>query len=61
MWDLPRPRIESVSPAVAGGFFTTERAITETPYVLNKMTILYIPFWNVLFHLTVYLEHHFML
>ena len=24
MWDLPRPGIESVSPALAGGFFTTE-------------------------------------
>ena len=23
-WDLPRSRIESVSPALAGGFFTTE-------------------------------------
>ena len=23
MWDLPRPGIESVSPALAGGFFTT--------------------------------------
>ena len=24
MWDLPRPGIEPVSPALAGGFFTTE-------------------------------------
>ena len=24
MWDLPGPGIESVSPALAGGFFTTE-------------------------------------
>ena len=24
MEDLPRPRIEPVSPALAGGFFTTE-------------------------------------
>ena len=24
MWDLPRPRIEPVFPALAGGFFTTE-------------------------------------
>ena len=24
MWDLPRLGIESVSPALAGGFFTTE-------------------------------------
>ena len=23
MWDLPRPRLESVSPALAGGFLTT--------------------------------------
>ena len=24
MWDLPRPGIKPVSPALAGGFFTTE-------------------------------------
>ena len=24
MWDLPRPGIEPVSPALGGGFFTTE-------------------------------------
>ena len=24
MWDLPRPGIKSMSPALAGGFFTTE-------------------------------------
>ena len=24
MWDLPDPGMEPVSPAVAGGFFTTE-------------------------------------
>ena len=24
MWDLPRPGIELVSPALAGGFLTTE-------------------------------------
>ena len=24
MWDLPRPRVERVSPALAGGFFITE-------------------------------------
>jgi len=24
MWDLPRSEIEPVSPALAGGFFTTE-------------------------------------
>ena len=24
MWDLPGPGIEPVSPALAGGFFTTE-------------------------------------
>ena len=24
MWDLPRPRIKPVSPALAGGFFTTK-------------------------------------
>ena len=26
MWDLPRPGIEPVSPALAGGIFTTEPA-----------------------------------
>ena len=25
-WDLPRPGIKPVSPALAGGFFTTEPA-----------------------------------
>ena len=25
MWDLPRPGIKPMSPALAGGFFTTER------------------------------------
>jgi len=24
MWDLPRPGMEPMSPALAGGFFTTE-------------------------------------
>ena len=24
IWDLPRPGMESMSPALAGGFFTTE-------------------------------------
>ena len=31
MWDLPRPRIEPVTPAFAGGFMTTEPP-GEAPY-----------------------------
>ena len=27
MWDLPRPGIEPMSPALAGGFFTTESPV----------------------------------
>ena len=39
MWDLPGPGLEPVSPALAGGFFTTappgkpERAILEATIV----------------------------
>ena len=29
MWDLPGPGIEPVSPALAGGFFTTEPPLLE--------------------------------
>ena len=31
MWDLPGPGLEPVSPALAGGFLTTERATREAP------------------------------
>ena len=40
MWDLPRSRIEPLSPALAGGFFTTEPPgkpgfviLTDVPYL----------------------------
>ena len=40
MWDLPRPGLESVSPALAGGFSTT--APPRKPYLLF---IYFIYFW----------------
>ena len=33
MWDLPGPGIEPVSPALAGGFFTTESPGEPHPLV----------------------------
>ena len=33
MWDLPRPGLEPVSPALAGGFLTTEPP--GKPYLRN--------------------------
>ena len=33
-WDLPRPRIKPVSPAVGGGFFTTEPLGKPSSWVL---------------------------
>ena len=39
MWDLPRPGIEPMSPALAGGFLTTvpprKSLVTFIVYVLN--------------------------
>ena len=32
MWDLPGPGIKPVSPALAGGFFTTEPPGTLLPF-----------------------------
>ena len=36
MWDLPRPGIEPVSPAPAGGFFTTEPPGKPHPLLLKE-------------------------
>ena len=36
MWDLPGPEIELVSPALAGGFFTTETPETPERNYLNQ-------------------------
>ena len=33
MWDLPRPEIKLVSPALAGGFFTTE-PVGKPPFLV---------------------------
>ena len=53
MWNLPRPRIESASPALAGRFFTTESpgkpgrwifihcTTREVPSVLNNLVALF--------------------
>ena len=53
MWNLPRPRIESVPPALAGRFFTTESpgkpgrwifihcTTREVPSVLNNLATLF--------------------
>ena len=34
MWDLPGPGVERVSPALAGGFFTSEPPEKPPPDVL---------------------------
>ena len=36
MWNLPRPGIEPVSPALAGGFFTTEPPGKSACAVIKK-------------------------
>ena len=35
-WDLPRPGIEPMSPALAGGFFTTELPGKPNLFLLNE-------------------------
>ena len=35
MWDLPGPGIKPMSPALAGGFFTTEPPGTPQQHTLN--------------------------
>ena len=37
MWDLPRPGIEPGSPALAGGFFTTELPGKPDKVFLNSL------------------------
>ena len=46
MWDLPRPRIESVSPALAGEFFTTEHHASpyRVVFVLHSIDTV-LPLW----------------
>ena len=39
MWDLPGPGIKPVSPALAGGFFTTEPP--GKPLLVGVVNILY--------------------
>ena len=43
MWDLPRPGIEPVSPALAGGFFTTEPPGKPARRILNQWTTREVP------------------
>ena len=40
MWDLPRPDFDLVSPALAGGFFTTE------PSGMPRIKILEEKYWQ---------------
>ena len=42
MWDLPGPGIKPMSPALAGGFFTTEPPGKPT-YHYNELLFLFIP------------------
>ena len=42
MWDLPGPGFEPVSPALAGGFFTTEppgkcRLVLENVFLVENL------------------------
>ena len=39
MWDLPGPRLEPMSPALAGGFLTTVPPGKPRAYILNLSTI----------------------
>ena len=44
MWDLPRPGLEPVSPALAGGFSTT--APPGKPYHFFKSAVGGLPWWR---------------
>ena len=56
MWDLPRPGLEPVSPALAGGFSTT--APPGKPRVcLFLLLFLFKSFWFLMYHL--YCFSHF--
>ena len=39
MWDLPRPGLEPMSPALAGGFLTTAPPGKPLKYILSDMRI----------------------
>ena len=47
MWDLPRPGLKPVSPALAGGFLTT---------VPPGMSSIFFVFLNVIIYLSIYLS-----
>ena len=38
MWDLPGPGIEPMSPALAGGFLTTEPPEKSLAYIFNDVS-----------------------
>ena len=38
MWDLPRPRLEPMSPALAGGFLTTAPPGKPYPHFIDEKT-----------------------
>ena len=42
MWDLPRPGIELVSPALAGGFLTIEPPEKPTGTILEVLSLRYL-------------------
>ena len=44
MWDLPRPRIEHVSPALAGEFFTTEPSGKPWEFISFSFSEMFITF-----------------
>ena len=49
-WDLPRPGIKPVSPAVPGRFFTTEPAGKPLVLPLNPSPQSWLPSWNCMLH-----------
>ena len=51
MWDLPRPEIKPMSPALAGGFFTTESR--KTLRLFHYFYICYGDLWPVIFDVTI--------
>ena len=57
MWDLPRPGLEPVSPALAGGFLTTAPP-GKPEHILNiyKLNNIYIHYLNIKY---VYSVHRF--
>ena len=47
MWDLPGPGLEPVSPALAGGFLTTEPPGKPHADILKGRPLSYFPHENV--------------